>query len=183
MTEINQLLAKLQMETATIAKDTMKNTINDISQFYMENLGTTEDEVAIFLIDKDKTMLSFACPKYLVNSGMIPVSSTDAIVANIFRTGNPAIVNSFSQQKHLSVFEIIKTPDGKIKPIWKMIGCLISVDNDKIGVIEVSRRGVNFSEAGEDFTHDNLNFLRTTIDQLAPFIKKVVPKDYKGKIS
>jgi len=123
MADINELIGKLTIATKKDdAKERFKTVINEIAAFYTDSLSLNEHEVGIFLADKEKAVLSFACPEYLVNAGMIPVTSTEAFTASIFRTGRGIIENNIQQQKHLSLFEIIRTPEGKIKLIWKMLG-------------------------------------------------------------
>jgi hypothetical protein len=156
--------------------------VNRIASFYVEQLQLNSDEVAIFLSNQEKTILSFAYPEYLINSGIIPVSSTDAIASHVFRTGRSIMENNFQQQKHLFIFELIKTPDNKIKPIWKVMGSIIAIPEEKIGVIQISRRGTDISEVGGDFTLQHLDFLEKTVNELAPLIKLVLPENFRGKI-
>jgi hypothetical protein len=184
MKDINELIAKLKIEISKGDRETaFPAVIQEIEQFYKENFFLGEHEVAIFLANQEKTVLSFACPKYLVNSGMIPVSSTDASASGIFRTGRGIVENNFQQQKHLSIFEIIRTPEGQMKPIWKMIGALIAVEEDKIGVIEISRRASRPEDADEDFSENDLLFLQKTIKILAPFIKRVMPQNFRSTVT
>jgi hypothetical protein len=184
MKDLSELIGTLAVEVAKENKEeAFKNVIREIETFYTENFHLNDWEVAIFLANKEKTVLSFACPGYLVNSGMIPISSTEAFSASIFRTGRELLENNLQLHKHLSLFEIIRTPDDKIKPVWKMIGSLIKVDDEKIGVIEISRRAIEQADAGEDFTERELQFLENTIAKLAPFIKKVLPENFRGKIT
>jgi hypothetical protein len=183
MKDINELVAKLKMEINKEDKEeAFETVIKEIEKYYKENLRLDDYEVAIFLADEEKTVLSFACPGYLVNAGMIPVSSTEAYSASIYRSGRSIIENNFQQQKHLGIFEIIRTPEGKILPIWKMIGAAIEVEKERVGVIEISRRAVSFEDAGEDFAEKDLLFLEKTAKILAPFIKKVMPENFRGKI-
>jgi len=184
MKDINELIAKLKIEISKGDRDTaFSAVISEIEQFYKENFFLGEYEVAIFLTNQEKTVLSFACPKYLINSGMIPVSSTDAITSSIYRTGRGIMENNLQQQRHLSIFEIIRTPEGEMKPIWKMIAALIAVEDDKIGVIEISRRANKPEEADEDFSENDLLFLQKTIKILAPFLKKVIPKNFRSTVT
>ncbi len=184
MKDLNELIGTLAVETAKEDKGlAFKKVIHEIELFYKENFFLNDYEVAIFLTNEEKTVLSFACPDYLVNSGMIPVSSTEAFNAAIFRTGRGIIENNLQQQKHLLIFEIIRTPDDKIMPVWKMIGALIAVGEEKLGVIEISRRSDNMTDAGEDFTESDLMFLENTIKKLAPFIQRVMPKNFRGKVT
>lgn len=184
MKDLNELIGTLAVEVAKEDRTAaFKSVIRQIETFYTENFFLNEYEVAIFLTNDEKTVLSFACPEYLINSGMIPVSSTEAFGATIYRTGRGIVENSLQQQKHLSIFEIIKTPDDTIKPVWKMIGALIAVEEEKFGVIEISRRALNQVDSGEDFTESDLRFLENTIGKLAPFLKKVLPENFRGKIT
>jgi hypothetical protein len=184
MKDINELIARLKIEISKGDRETaFSAVIHEIEQFYKENFFLGAYEVAIFLANQEKTVLSFACPKYLINSGMIPVSSTDAIISSVFRTGRGIVENNLQQQKHLSIFEIIRTPEGEMKPIWKMIAALITVEDDKIGVIEISRRSTKPEDADEDFSENDLLFLQKTIKILAPFIKRVIPENFRSNIT
>jgi hypothetical protein len=184
MKDLSELIGTLAVEVAKEDKEkAFKNIILEIETFFTESFHLNDWEVAIFLVNKDKTVLSFACPAYLVNSGMIPVTSTEAFSATIFRSGLGLLENNIQLHKHLSLFEIIRTPDNEIKPVWKMMGALMKVEDEKIGVIEISRRAVNQADAGEDFTERELQFLENTAAKLATFIKKVLPKNFRGKIT
>ena len=184
MKDINELIGKLKIETEKEDKESsFWAVIKDVELFYTENFFLGEYEVAIFITNKEKTVMSFACPQYLVNSGMIPVSSTEAITSNIYRTGRAVMENNLQQQKHLSIFEIIRTPEGKIKPISKMIAVLIEAEGEKLGVIEISRRTGTNEGPGEDFSESDLLFLQKTIKIIAPFLKKVIPENFRGKIT
>lgn len=183
MRDLGALIAKLEADIVSEKhEDAFRIVINDIAAYFYENLKLDTNEVAILLANDEKTILSFAFPEYLVNAGMIPVNSTEAIAANVFRTGRAFIENNLQQQKHLSIFQIIRTPDQKIKLIWKMAGCLISLGNEKIGVLELSRRAVNFSEAGPDFSFKELDFMEKSAAKLAPILKKVLPNNFRGKL-
>lgn len=184
MKDLNELIGTLVIETANEDKDeAFKTVIREIEKFYIENYNLNNYEVAIFIANKGKVVLSFACPEYLVDSGMIPVTSTEAVIANIFQTGKGIIMNNVRQHKHLSIFEVIPIPSNGIKPIWKMMGSLIEVEGEKIGTIEISRRAANEHEVDEDFTDQDFRFLERTMKKLAPFIKKVMPENFRGKIT
>ncbi|MCK5059307.1 MAG: GAF domain-containing protein [Candidatus Aminicenantes bacterium] len=184
MKDLNELVGKLSMVVQEEDKGSaFKKTIREIADFYKENLQLLDEEIAIFLTNDEKTILSFAYPEYLVDAGMIPIGSSEATAASIFRRGIGVIENNFQQQRHLSIFEIIRTPDGKLKPLWKMMGTLIAAEGEKIGVVEISRRGENQLEAGEDFSEEDLQFLMATITKFAPYIKMVLPENFRGRIT
>ena len=64
-----------------------------------------------------------------------------------------------------------------------MLGAVMKVEDESIGVIEISRRAVDQADAGEDFTERELEFLESTAAKLATFIKKVLPENFRGKIT
>ena len=161
---------------------TFKSVINDIAKFYCDNFDLEADEVAILLTDKDNMVLSFAYPEHLVNAGMIPISSPDAFAARVFKLNRGLIENNFNQMKHLHLFEFIKGPGEKIRKIWKMMSTVLRVDDLNFGIIELSRKGSTMDEAGEDFSHENLEFLEDTIVEIAPYLRNVLPGDFRGKL-
>jgi DNA-directed RNA polymerase subunit H (RpoH/RPB5) len=112
----------------------------------------------------------------MVHSGSIPINSDEAIVATIFRTGRSIVENNLQHRTHLAVFHMIKIPDMGILPLWKMMGAVIKVKDEKIGVIEISRRSPTFEECGKDFTFTERDYLTNTIEEFAPFIQKVFPR-------
>jgi hypothetical protein len=183
MKDINLLLEKIKMSTREgHAADAFKTVINDIAKFYCDNFDLEGDEVAILLTDKDNMVMSFAYPEHLVNAGMIPVSSPDAFAARVYKLNRGMIENSFNQMKHLHLFEYIKGPGEKIRKIWKMMSTVLRAGDLKFGIIELSRKGESVDDAGEDFTPENLEFLEATIVEFAPFLRKVLPADFRGQL-
>lgn len=184
MLDIKSVLEQLKiMQAKSYEGNPFQDALKKIVEFYMGQFSVREDEVSIFLTDKDKAVLSFAYPQYLVDSGMIPITSPDAFTVYIYNLGRGTIDNSFSQQKHLHLFETIPTPDKKIKPIWKIMGTVMRDRDLKFGVIEISRKAEDAREAGQDFNPDNLNFLDLTMGQIAPVLRKLVPENYLGKLT
>lgn len=182
MKDVSQLILKLKIELGKLEKEEGFNfAINEIAQFYMESFKLSSEEIAILLANREKTVLSFAHPLYLVNAGMIPVNISEAIASRIYRTGKGFIDNNLQQQRHLFIFESIKTPDDKILPIWKMIAARISADENILGVVEISKRSQNFNDAGEDFIISDLQFLEDSIKQITPVLMDVLPENFRGK--
>jgi hypothetical protein len=70
-----------------------------------------------------------------------------------------------------------------VVPIWKLIAARLTAQDEGIGVIEISRRAKNRSEAGKDFTQKELQFLETTSQEIAPILKQVIPKGFKSGLS
>ena len=156
--------------------------IEAIAGTLMGEFSLNDTEIAIFLSNREKNFLSFAYPPYLVDAGIIPVNSSDAVVSQIFRTGRPLIENNFLQQKHLSIFETVKAPGKTIHPICKIMGVVLGEEEERVGVIEVSRRSQSFYEAGPDFTPGNLEKLKEISREIAPYFVKLIPSDFRGKL-
>jgi hypothetical protein len=93
------------------------------------------------------------------------------------------IENNFNQMKHLHLFEYIKGPGEKVRRIWKMMSTNIRAKDVKFGIIELSRKGDNADDAGEDFSPENLEFLDASMAEIAPYLYKVLPEDFRGKLS
>jgi len=184
MKDINLLLEKFKMITGDGHSDSaFKSVINDIAKFYCDNFDLEPDEVAILLTDKDNMVLSFAYPEHLVNAGMIPISSPDAFAARVFKLNRGMIENNFNQMKHLHLFEFIKGPGEKVRKIWKMMSTILRAGDVKFGIIEISRKGENADDAGEDFNTDNLEFLEDTIVEITPYLRKVLPDNFRVKLN
>jgi hypothetical protein len=183
MKDINLLLEKFKMNTgAGHSEAAFKTIINDIAKFYCDNFDLEADEVAILLTDKDNMVMSFAYPEHLVNAGMIPVSSPDAFAARVFKLNRGMIENNFNQMKHLHLFEFIKGPGEKVRKIWKMMSTIMRAGDLKFGIIEISRKGDSADDAGEDFSTENLEFLEASIAEIAPYLRKVLPGDFRGQL-
>jgi hypothetical protein len=183
MKDIKLLIEKFKLGTGAGHSDTtFKTAINDIAKFYCDNFDLQADEVAVLLTDKDNMVMSFAYPEHLVNAGMIPISSPDAFAARVFKMNKGLIENNFNQMKHLHLFEYIKGPGEKVRKIWKMMSTVLRAGDLKFGIIELSRKGESPDEAGEDFTHENLEFLEETIAAFAPYLSKVLPADFRGQL-
>ncbi len=183
MKDVNELILKLKIELSKKDKSEGFNlAIESIASFYMENYNLTKNEVAILLTNKEKTMLSFAHPPYLVNSGMIPTNLGESIASRVYSTGRGFMDNNLQQQRHLFIFESIKTPENRIIPIWKMISAKIGFEGVPLGVVEISKRSEKFQDAGPDFTFEDLQFLEESIKKVSPLLKGVMPENFLGLV-
>ncbi len=183
MKDINALLEKFRMITAKgQPAPSYKAMLDDIARFYCENFGLDPDEVAILLSDKDNMVLSFAYPEHLVDAGMIPVSSPDAFAARVFKLNKGLIENNFNQMKHLHLFEYVKMPGGPVRRIWKMMSTVLRKADCKFGVIEISRKGEMAPDAGENFSQEDLDFLEKTMAEFVPYLGKILPDNFRGKL-
>jgi hypothetical protein len=118
-------------------------------------------EVALLRLEKG--LLRFLFPDELKTAGAIPVSSSSAVAAHTASTKKVELFNNFSKVKHASIFETVKLGSGEssdLAPIQKLMSApVLNRDGLVMGVIQVSRKGLDITMAGADFTLDNLNTL------------------------
>jgi hypothetical protein len=65
-------------------------------------------------------------------------------------------VNNFAAVRHASVFEGVKIGSEAAEPIQKIISAPILANGRVVGIIQVSRKGLNAMTAGPDFTANDL---------------------------
>ena len=121
-----------------------------------KSLGVKNDEVAILGVSTRWRHLHFLVPQALKNVGFIPLTSNSALAARTVRDSRPEINNNFSAARHATVFERVKTPTTSGESIQKIISAPILYDGKAVGVMQVSRKGASPTEAGPDFTAEDL---------------------------
>ena len=157
-----------------------------VSSKLAQILGVSRNEVAVLRVEKGS--LRFVFPPELRAAGMIPMSSS-AVAARTVSTGTSLLSNSFARVKHASLFETVKlgaaedTQGSEQMPIQKIMSVPVSLPEGKVvGVIQISRKGVDYSLAGTDFTTDDLKRLEQAAVILArmPFMEEGAPLDGSG---
>lgn len=121
-----------------------------------------EDEIAIFTVDREASVLCFVWPVRLRSSGFVPLSSTDSLAARTARDNRPYLNNRFAAASHASIFETIRLGErtsGKPAPIQKIISAPLSVEGEVVGIIQVCRKAPDPAQAGPNFSPDELNAL------------------------
>jgi signal transduction protein with GAF and PtsI domain len=136
--------------------DSSEVSLVSVAQKIAKNLGVRNDEVAILAVSSRWRHLHFLVPEALKKVGFIPLSSNSALAARTARDSRPEIENNFSAARHATVFEGVKITGEAAEAIQKMISAPILMDGKVIGVIQVSRKGANPTNAGPDFTADDL---------------------------
>jgi hypothetical protein len=123
-------------------------------------------QTEVALLQLEKGLLRFLFPEELKTAGSIPVSSATAVAAHTAVTKKVELFNSFTKVKHASIFETVKL--GKAEqpdpsdgaPIQKLISApILSSEGRVVGVLQVSRKGLDLNLAGADFTLDDLHNL------------------------
>jgi hypothetical protein len=142
-------------------------------------LHVRRGEIALMRLEKGS--LRFIYPVELRSAGVLPLSGS-AVAARTAATKTPLLSNSFMRVKHVSLFEAVKISGSgdedknmEQMPIQKIMSVpVVLASGDVMGVVQVSRKGLDASVAGADFTADDLKLLEKAAEVMArmPFMKE-----------
>jgi hypothetical protein len=141
-------------------------------------LRVRRSEVALLRLEKGS--LRFVFPPELRSAGVLPLTGS-AVAARTAATRSPLLSNSFMRVKHVSLFEAVKLgAEGEDRsqeqlPIQKIMSVPVaSPGGNVMGVVQVSRKGLDASLAGADFTGEDLKQLEQAAEILArmPFMQE-----------
>lgn len=153
ITELERLASALVGDQSESAEISMPA----IGERIAKHLGVKADEVAILGVSQRWRHLHFLVPQALKNVGFIPLTSNSALAARTARESRPEINNNFTTMRHASVFEGVRTATTSGEAIQKIMSAPILCDGKVVGVIQISRKGLNALDAGADFTADDLS--------------------------
>ena len=151
-----------------------RQVVKSIVRFYVDHFNTEDDEIAIFFPNQLKTTLRFIYPFYLNGTDEIPINSSKPIVSRIYRSGLSYLDNDLVDKERLFQYEFIKNYNDEARIIWKLMGVVIKFKEEKLGVVQISRKRTSFQKLGEDFTAEDLHFLERTIKEFSPYFKIVL---------
>jgi hypothetical protein len=152
VSELERIANALEKEEITLAEVSMPTIAGRIAK----QLGVNPDEVAVLGVSQRWKHLHFIVPVALKNVGFIPLTSNSALAARTVRDSRPEINNNFSAVRHASVFEGVKTATTTGESIQKIVSAPILCDGKVVGVMQISRKGTTASNAGPDFTAEDL---------------------------
>jgi len=142
-------------------------------------LRVRRSEVALLRLEKGS--LRFIFPPELRSAGVLPLTGS-AVAARTAATRSPLLSNTFMRVKHVSLFEAVKLGAGAEEedrsqeqmPIQKIMSVPVMRSGNVMGVVQVSRKGLDASLAGEDFTGEDLKQLERAAEILSrmPFMQK-----------
>ncbi len=143
-------------------------------------LRVRRSEVALLRLDKGT--LRFIFPPELRSAGVLPLSGS-AVAARTAATRTSFLSNSFMRVKHVSLFESVKLDAAAQEedraqeqmPIQKIMSVPVApAGGNVIGVAQVSRKGLDTSIAGADFTTEDLKLLEQAAEILSrmPFMQE-----------
>lgn len=151
-----------------------------IGERVAQYLGVKTDEVAILGVSHRWRHLHFLVPLALKNVGFIPLTSNSALAARTARESRPEINNNFTSLRHASVFEGVRTATSSGEAIQKIISAPILCDGKVVGVMQVSRKGLNVLECGADFTADDLGKILAICRPLGKIVRYIVGNEGMG---
>jgi GAF domain len=142
-----------------------------------QTLRVRRSEVALLRLEKGS--LRFVFPPELRSAGVLPLSGS-AVAARTAATRTSLLSNTFMRVKHVSLFEAVKL--GAVEedrsqdqmPIQKIMSVpVMNGGADVIGVVQISRKGLDASGAGADFTGEDLKQLEQAAVTLSkmPFMQ------------
>ncbi len=141
-------------------------------------LRVRRSEVALLRLEKGS--LRFVFPPELRSAGVLPLTGS-AVAARTAATRTPLLSNSFMRVKHVSLFEAVKLGaevedrSQEQMPIQKIMSVPVTASGGNVmGVVQVSRKGLDASGAGADFTGEDLKQLEQAAEILArmPFMQE-----------
>ena len=142
--------------------------------------GVRCTEVGILRLEGE--LLKFLYPAELQSAGCIPISSS-ATAARTAVTKRAGLYNNFANVPHRTVFELVKLKDPELKTdehqrIQKLMSAPILGGQDEVlGVMQVSRKGVSPGAAGPDFTGQELQELERTARRVATLRPEILLAD------
>lgn len=175
MEAVNALVEELRVVISSPeipAGERFKLAIQRMAAFLADAFGVEKAEVAV-LWKRGRT-LSFLWPDYLAEAKELAIGAKMPVAANIFRDGRSFLDNRLQVHEHMVEYEFVKDEDGESRRIWKMMGAAVTVDNERLGVLQISRKRSAFSEPGPDFTPADLERLEQLAARLGPLLKAVV---------
>jgi hypothetical protein len=181
ITVLSEELRTLITTSEFSAAERFQVAMNRMAGFLADAFGGEKAEVAILWHRGDA--LSFVWPDFLAEAKDLPVRSRLPVAAKIFRSGHSFLDNHFMDREHMVEYEFVKEPDGESRRIWKLMGAAITVDGERLGVVQISRKRSAFSEPGPDFTPADLDRLEKLIVRLGPFLNALVPFGNDGERS
>lgn len=141
-------------------------------------LRVRRSEVALLRLEKNS--LRFIFPAELRSAGVLPLSGS-AVAARTAATRTPLLSNTFMRVKHVSLFEAVKLGVGEEDrsldqmPIQKIMSVpVVCSGGNVMGVVQISRKGLDAAGAGADFTGEDLKQLERAAEILSnmPFMQE-----------
>src|SRR5512138_391087 len=116
-------------------------------------------EVGIFKVNRKQHEIIFIWPQGMTRFGHIPLNAVNSLVAKTANDRSASLDNTFSNSRHLFIFEHMLAEKSERIPLQKIMSAPIIKGNDVVGVLQISRKAATLPEAGTDFTPQDLDAL------------------------
>lgn len=159
---LEALTLQLHSELTSLAGD-KEAQVQLLVMALSRTFGVDINEVAVYCLDEERSVLRFLWPEKLKHVGAIPYSSFDSLAARTAREGMVLLDNAFASQRHANAYEKIRLSSGIAappKPIQKIISAPIFKGEEVRGVIQLSRKGDTNSPEIQDFTDSDADALQ-----------------------
>jgi hypothetical protein len=179
MEELADILAAMAAQKGKVAdgRELLLDMSDLIVKAVSQGFSCKHDEVAILLVTGDGRHLRFIAPRPFAELGSIPLSKRDSIAVRVVSSRRGEVINNVPMVKHVTFFESVKLRDEPF-PIQKMVTTPILVQQQPIGVAEISRKGQTPRDAGPDFTEADLRRAQSLFETIAPHLATARPKDF-----
>ncbi len=163
-----------QLEVNLRNKLDLMNGPNERLKYIAEELasffGVRTHEVGIFRVNHKNHEIVFIWPQGMTSFGHIPLNAVNSLVAKTANDRAATVDNSFSGSRHLFIFEHMLAEKSERIPLQKIMSAPIIKGADVLGVLQISRKAATVTEAGADFTPQNLDELRTISTIIADYL-------------
>lgn len=173
-------LERIAIAVEAESSETPEISLPTLGERIAKHLGVKTDEVAILGVSYRWRHLHFLVPAALKNVGFIPLTSNSALAARTARDSRPEINNNFTAVRHASVFEGVRTATTSGEAIQKIVSAPILCEGKVVGVMQISRKGLNALDAGADFTADDLGKVLAVCRPLGKIVRYVVGNEGLG---
>jgi hypothetical protein len=127
------------------------------------------DELAILMVNPDRSMLRFVYPPNLADGGNLFPLSVPSLAGRVAQTGRSVLLNTAQDVSHLGFYERIRIREAKPLRIQKLLAVGVKGPDGKVrAVIEASRRAESHAGAGPDFRPEDQQLLERLAIVAAP---------------
>lgn len=177
MSVSDSLKAILDKEGA--GKEGLAKAAKVIAEAIAASLKVKTEEVAILLLTSSGQTLKFVWPPQLAGGlAAFPVTHKSAIASTVLATMKGKVDNKLAESRHLKFFENVKGMETSKVPIQKMVALPLFVGDQKLGVVEVSRKGHTPEEAGPNFSPQDAQALLGICKECSPILAKLLPQPF-----
>jgi hypothetical protein len=167
--ELKRVIDKLNAAENPPEPDPISRVVEQLAKSF----EVQQDEVAILVLESGRKFLSFRFPEKLRTIGTIPLTSTSSLAARTAREKKPELVNNFASVPHATVFEGVPMGRDEGELIHKIMSAPLSATGKVVGVIQISRKGRTPTQAGPDFTPQDLRALVAVSGVLGEFLSQL----------